>query len=468
MPDFGSFAGGFASSYSQASSAAQEQRRLSDVLQFQREQFDYSKTQDERNYEQEQEKFQFTKDQEASLEEHRDYADELAKNQQQIQLREFDLKVTESLLKLTDPTVPKVARQFIAKQMAQSLGVDPKSEQFKDMQGLITGLDPDALSAVSEAFMAAIPSMQPGQATAMAKAVVSGQVPMTDMLSFMKGGAKQLKPVLEPGTGRTVYADEAAAEGMEVPPSSPTVSIENKSETQLSKGLADVDVEEIKRIQEQAASGGRMLPFIRTFRAASDSGRFPTGSGAGIMKSLSGWANYLGMDAEAMGLGGKAEADIMETAGNQIVVGMAEQLGRSTNLSIDILRQSGPGLFKTPKGNRLAMDLLETIANRDIAIDKLRKRDYRTTLYPDGKPSFWEARDRLIEDFAEEDADLQKRMDSAAEEGAGIDWSKIPGVEGAKSMLEGETPNEENDWEGATSDDGKWIRKGGEWVPWQQ
>lgn len=472
MP-LGDFAGGFASAYSQSSSQTQEKRRLADVLQLQREQFDYSKKQDDRQYEQEERKFDFTQEQEASMEKHRDFADQIAKRGMEIQQREADLKITESFLQLTDPTIPKIARQFIAKQMAQSLGIDPKSEQFKDMQNLVTGLEPDALTTISEALIAAIPGMELGQATAMGKAVLSGQVPFTDLLGHFKAGATQLKEIADPSstTGRRLVTEEDAI-GAEAPAPAPAVSIESKVETAEQKGLGEADIEEIKAIGAKARSGSNILPYIRTFRAASESGQFTTGSGAGIMKSLSGWAEYLGMDAEAMGLGGKAIADVMETSGNQIVVGMAEQLGRSTNLSIDILRQAGPGLFKTPEGNKLAMDLLETVAQRDIAIDRMRKRDYssRVGLYPEGKRSFFEARDAMIADYAEEDKALEARMRKAIDKGSGIDWSKVPGVfQDARNAAEDAltVPSAENDWEGetVTDDDGNVITwDGDQWL----
>lgn len=451
MP-LGDFAGAFASGYSQSSTQTQERRRLADVLKLQREQFDYQKKQDARQYDLDREKFDFTVGQEESLEEHRDFGDAIAARQMEIQQREADLKVTDSLLKLTDPTIPKVARQYLAKEMARSLGIDTKSEQFKDVQSLVTGLDPDALTTVSEGLMAAIPDMAPGQATAMAKAVVSGQIPFTDLLSHFKGSPTQLKEIADKSssTGRRLVTEEDAI-GAEAPAPAPAVSIENKAEGAMSKGLAEVDVEEVKDLGIKARSGERILPFVRTFRAATESGQFTTGSGAGIMKSLSGWAEYLGMDAEAMGLGGKAVADVMESAGNNIVVGMAEQLGRSTNLSIDILRQAGPGLFKTPEGNKLAMDLLETVAQRDIAVDRMRKRDYARDLYPEGKRSFWEARDAMIADYAEEDKALEARMKKAIDKSSGIDWSKVPGVvQGAREAAEDAltVPSEENSYAG--------------------
>lgn len=456
------FAEGFGSSFSSSFQQGREQGRLRDVMKLeqqermfnrdmqqqqlglQKEQFQYNKTSGDRQLDNQEAAQQF--EEEATR-----WQQRFQEKQHLIQQRESDVNVMRNLLGVAlDSKVPKQARQFMLKEMAGEFGIDAKSEKFKDMSALITGLDPDALTDMRATLTAAFPEMAPGEATAFAKGVLSGQITMDQIMSLQAGPDLAKHPpekVINPDTGKDEFVPREQSFGMEPARSSPLVTMQNESETAMAKGLAEVDVEEIKSISQKAQSGHAAKNFIRTFRAASNSGKFTTGSGAGIMRGLSGWAEYLGMDTKELGLQDSAMADVMEATGNQLVVGMAEQLGRTTNLSLDILLKAGPGIFKTPEGNALTMELLETVANRDIALDDLRKRDYKSNLYPEDKPSFWEARDRLLRDFEEQDKKLQERMDHAAVKGQGIDWSKIPGVEGVLSRT-ADGPSEANNYKG--------------------
>lgn len=410
----------------------------------------------------------FDQEQQQALEKHREFENQIAERQLAIQLRAADIQTFDAFQKVLDPTIPTPARQFLLKSMAGQLGIDPKSEQFKDISKMVTSLESDALTAIADSFTAAYPNMEPGQATAMAKGMLSGKIPPGEMFDLLK--TSQTEPDVEPTAimdpddpkgKKRKFVTEQQAIGQEAPGPAPMVSIENKAEGAEATGLAGLDVKQVEQIAKDAEAARKTIPWIRTFRAAAQSGRFVPGTAASVRETLSKAAQFVGIDPAAMGIGADspATAEIMEVASNNIALSMAEQLSRLTNMSLEFTIKSVPNIFKTPGGNLLAADMMEMLAKRNIAVDDLRRRDYARTLYPEGKPNFFEAKDRLLKDFADEDTEFQKRIQTESVKGQGIDWAKIPGIEDAKGALGTKRPT-------ATNKDGKKVEwDGSAWVP---
>lgn len=129
--------------------------------------------------------------QRAVLAQHQQYAEGLKEKQAQVNVRKTDLDVAGRVMKVLSPTIPKSARQFLNNQLASYLGVDPKSQQFKDMNAMVMGLDPGALQNLSTAFSQQVSSAQPGQIAEITKGLMTGQVPLDSFLNQVdiSGGA---------------------------------------------------------------------------------------------------------------------------------------------------------------------------------------------------------------------------------------------------------------------------------------
>jgi hypothetical protein len=134
--------------------------------------------------------------QQQALAAHKKYAEGLQQKQADVEIRKTDLDVAGKVLKVLSPTLPKPARQFLNTQLASYLGVNPKDEAFKSMNAMVMGLDPNSLQALSTTFSQQIEGASPGQIVEMTKGIMTGQVPidqLLDQVDFSGGmGQEQL------------------------------------------------------------------------------------------------------------------------------------------------------------------------------------------------------------------------------------------------------------------------------------
>lgn len=139
---------------------------------------------------------QFKKQQQAVLQQHQQYAQQLQDQQAKAQMRGGDLDVASKVMKLLSPTIPKPARQFLGVQLAQHVGVDPKSAGFKGLNTMIGSLDPDSLQQLSTAFSQQLEGAEPGQIIDMTRGLMTGQVPLDQFLNQVdfSGGAEGAMP----------------------------------------------------------------------------------------------------------------------------------------------------------------------------------------------------------------------------------------------------------------------------------
>lgn len=119
----------------------------------------------------------------ASIEQHKQYAAGLQMKQQQIQLRQGDLQVSDRLLKILDPNVAKPARAFLMRELAQNLGVDPNTENFKQLSTMLGGLDPNSLTGLKQVFSNSLEQAQPGEVQEIARGIMDGSVSMNDIMN---------------------------------------------------------------------------------------------------------------------------------------------------------------------------------------------------------------------------------------------------------------------------------------------
>jgi hypothetical protein len=137
---------------------------------------------------------QFKKQQAAVMQQHQQYAAQLQEKQAQAQMRAGDLDVAGKVMKLLSPTIPKPARNFLGVQLAQHVGIDPKSEGFKGLNAMINSLDPDSMQRLNSAFSQQLEGAEPGQIVEMTKGLMTGQLPLDQFLSqvdFSGGGGEE-------------------------------------------------------------------------------------------------------------------------------------------------------------------------------------------------------------------------------------------------------------------------------------
>lgn len=191
----GAFAGGFAKSFA----ASREQRRLRD-LDLMREQ--QKAAREQRMEKQFREQQDFRVQQQKSVEQYRAGQVELQQKQLQVQKKKLDLDIMGGMEKAFDPKVPKAQRQFILKQTFKTMEIDPKSAEAQDFMKMATGLDDEQLKETRGALLTMLPEASPGEVTAFAKAIVSGQLQMKDALATFHEARKAKKlEEINRGTG---------------------------------------------------------------------------------------------------------------------------------------------------------------------------------------------------------------------------------------------------------------------------
>ncbi len=116
------------------------------------------------------------------IQKHQAFSQQLQQKQDQVNQRKGDLDLAGRLFKVLDSRVPKPARAFLTREIAQHVGVDPKSEQFKGIQQVLTSLDPDSMQAMKASLGGQLQDIPPGQVTQLVRGVMTGEVGLNELL----------------------------------------------------------------------------------------------------------------------------------------------------------------------------------------------------------------------------------------------------------------------------------------------
>lgn len=159
-----------------------EQRRL-------REQLRLEDAREQRREATQQEQFrqrqQLQQEQFQALENYRAQTNAMREKQIALETRKADLDFANGFTKAFDPKTPKAARRFLLGTMANHLGVDRKSQQFKDFDALVTGLEDEQLDALRGSIAAMIPQAQPGDIMNFAKTIMNGQTTLPQLIEVI-------------------------------------------------------------------------------------------------------------------------------------------------------------------------------------------------------------------------------------------------------------------------------------------
>ena len=223
MADIGGF-GALASGFSESFNAARKNKTLREQLRMERE----DKAQ-QRQIQQDQfnQGMQFKRDQATQLQEYRQGQQELQQKQLELQKRTADVQVSGALMKVFDPSVPKPARGFLFGQIAKNLGIDPKSQEFKDTQKAFMAFDDGAMDSMRKSLATMMPDAQPGEITAFAQSIISGNMTLPQLTEAMGqlSTRKSQEAIIDGLTGAdTPQAPSATATGQTQPPGSRLLS----------------------------------------------------------------------------------------------------------------------------------------------------------------------------------------------------------------------------------------------------
>lgn len=175
---------------------------------------------------------------------------DLEKKKYELQLRTADLQTMDAWSKILDPKLHKPQRMFMFKQLATSLKIDPKSEQYKDFEKMVGGMDDEALKETSASLMTIFPKANPGQVVAFSNAIVSGQLPMKDAIEqFSKIGEADVMTSIAQGKG--IPGDTSEQAGV------PTKQVQSSRITSPTP-IAQQGMEAPSSIQMQGGQGGTL------------------------------------------------------------------------------------------------------------------------------------------------------------------------------------------------------------------
>jgi hypothetical protein len=126
---------------------------------------------------------------------------------------------------------------------------------------------------------------------------------------------------------------------------------------------------------EEAVKATGIISSLRFTDDMLEAARRGTGFQSGPMGNFrlfwSNAANFLGLTEIENALGTAKTGEAMISATNQLALGGAEALSRVTNLSIGLLREVYPTLFRSLEGNQLISDILKFEAQDTIRKDLL-------------------------------------------------------------------------------------------------
>lgn len=212
----------------------------------------------------------------------------------------------------------------------------------------------------------------------------------------------QLKEVVTKD-GKHLWVREKDALNMEAPSARPTKTVEEERATADVTGNTKIEQEAvIKPMIEDAKTARDLMPSLDAFDAANKNGEFISGAAGGFRKSIGQWGQLLGIDPkvlEPITGGSPITAEIMDSAAQQINLKMADQVSRVTNMSLGFIQQAGPGIYRTPEGNAMIVELMRRSAERAIKLDDARQTYMEANggaLRPAGKQSFYDQAQKIL------------------------------------------------------------------------
>ena len=199
-----------------------------------------------------------------------------------------------------------------------------------------------------------------------------------------------------------------------VAPKTPFIEITQTGEQALVKELGKLDAQRINDLETAAQTAISTKREVARMRAAIESGRFKTGVFSDVRQFMARLFDFAGIDPSEVDplIGDAATADTLDAAAARLGVDLAQKLGRITNMSLQFVKDSLPSLTRTPEGNKILIEVMDKVADRDIEIASLADSYFSQfgTLRPKDRKSFFEATRDLDESDPVIDEALRQRI----------------------------------------------------------
>lgn len=224
----------------------------------------------------------------------------------------------------------------------------------------------------------------------------------------------------------------AALAGKEAPSSRNYPTPAEKAQEAEAVALAQADVKRLETFRADAETARKTAEPLTSFKQTMDQGGFTPGSFAGIRESVGRMAEFIGLPQEAqdalkrVGIGDPAAAETLSSKAAEISTGLAERLGRVSNMQLNFVGQIGPQAWKTPKGNDMIIDLAQRQNARALEIEaKIEEyQDAYGTMRPKGKPSVFQEINKIRAKPLVDDNWIKQFKDEARK-GQGMKWEDL-------------------------------------------
>lgn len=184
--------------------------------------------------------------------------------------------------------------------------------------------------------------------------------------------------------------------------------------------LGKADAKTIEEYEERGQQAIRDGFEIDRITAAIKGGKFTTGVFSDARHFLAQFSEMAGIDTSALKdgqgrplLGDAMTADTIDAAVNRLAVVAAQKLGRITNMSLEFIRKSLPGLMRTDQGNLILLEVMTKVKEREILVADMSSNFFRKhgTLRPKDAPSFFQEVKDLDDSDPVIDDDLKQRIE---------------------------------------------------------
>jgi hypothetical protein len=468
----GQFAQGFSSGFSSSFQNMMQARKFREQLGFEREKFDWQKTQDERNYQLQQsqlglQKNQFglqqqqfgeTQKQDTLAEQHAAYHDKLEGMKQANDDQLAAVNRTQQIVQILSMKGSPAQKKAAANLLGQSLKIDPNNPTFKQVVNVFSDPTntPESIDAAKQIVISVL-----GKGASAQEVNYAAKLMMTDpdhAMAFMGQIAdvqKKMQLEYDPvqfqnDQGQTVLGTRNQAVGHLAPAKNPVVAVGPDGQNvyvspDQATGLQapSTKMYEPTNVKDRADRESKQLEQINTnysqshdivqgpiamLRNALDSDKFKTGFMGDTRSLISHGLEFFGVDTSKVpGIGDAASADQIESAANQLATNVSELLSRTTNLSIKLTQDQVANLTKTPQGNRMILELF-TRADQlqaKMAEEANHRMNEYGTLNPPNQPSWFDTTRRLEAQNPVVDKDFDKRVAAESAKAEGVSWDQI-------------------------------------------
>lgn len=463
---FSGFAQGFSSSYGRG----MQDRRLRDQLGFEQQKFQWQKTQEQQQIdiqrqqlEQQkayqggelglrQQEFAHQKTQDQLLIDHQKYSDMLQTKQVQIEQEKQKLATIGTIQQtMFNPDLTKNQRAAALRSFALGIGMDLKSEQFKQLDMLTNDpeITPEDRKNIGALVTHKLVNEPPEAVDYLVKIIKNDPAKGIPLLNELQKGPDLGSPVkvLGPdGKPRFEYGNVAASQGMTPAPAEPAVTLINKTESKREELYTQSEFDrynkEIRPAGEHANTDNQLIAGLE---AVTKDGRFKTGAFAGSRQFLGQVLELGGVNPNDIpGVGDPMNAEVFKSLSQQMATKQAQDLSRLTNLGLQLVQGNVPDLSKTPEGNAVLIEIRKRANDRSIQIQH-KADEYMhkyKTLSPDGLPSLDDYITKLDNENPVINKALEDQIKSKAKIGAAMTWDQAADLwnkgltEGKKAMGE--------------------------------